>query len=115
MLKYEKYLKSYSRELRKNMTETERLIWSRIRGRQLRGYQFYRQKPIGNFIVDFYCPKAHLVIELDGGQHYHGECKAKDSMRDIFLNELGLKVLRFSDRDVLEDLTSVLEAIWKGL
>lgn len=115
MLKYRKYLKSYSRELRKNMTETEKLLWSQIRCRQLKGYQFYRQKPISNFIVDFYCPKARLVIELDGGQHYHGEHKARDNRRDIFLNELGLKVLRFSDRDVFEDLASVLETIWNSL
>ena len=52
------------------MTDAEKLLWSRIRGKQLKGVHFYRQKTIGNFIVDFYCPKANLVIKLDGGQHY---------------------------------------------
>ena len=97
------------------MTDTERLLWSQIRGKQLKGYQFYRQTPIGDFIVDFYCPKAHLVVELDGGHHYHGECKAKDGERDLFLSAMGLNVLRFSDRDVLTNLTSVLETIWNCL
>jgi very-short-patch-repair endonuclease len=66
MLNYNKTLKEFSRNLRHNMTDAERLLWSKIRGKQLKGYQFYRQKPIGNYIVDFYCPKANIVIELDG-------------------------------------------------
>ena len=70
MLQYGRHLKKYSRRLRKEMTEAERVLWSRIRGKQLKGLQVYRQKPIGRFVVDFYCPKAKLVIELDGGQHY---------------------------------------------
>ena len=57
MLKYNKHLKEYSGQLRKDMTDAENLLWSKIRGKQLKGCQFYRQKPIGNFIVDFYCPK----------------------------------------------------------
>ena len=59
------------------MTEAEKLLWEKIRGKQLKGYQFYRQKTIGNCIVDFYCPKAKLVIELDGGQHYSSKEKRK--------------------------------------
>ena len=70
MLHYNKNLMKYARELRKNMTDAERLLWSKIRGKQLKGYQFYRQKILGNYIVDFHCPKANLIIELDGGQHY---------------------------------------------
>ena len=62
MLRYNKNLKGYSRSLRENMTEAERLLWEKIRRKQLKGYQFYRQKTIGNAIVDFYCPKAKLVI-----------------------------------------------------
>ena len=72
MLSYNKGLKEPSRQLRKNMTEAERLFWSRVRGKQLSGAQFYRQKIIGNFIVDFYCRQAKLVVEIDGGQHYEG-------------------------------------------
>ena len=55
------------------MTDAEKLLWSKIRGKQFKGVQFYRQKTIGNFIIDFYCPKANLVIELDGGQHYNDD------------------------------------------
>jgi very-short-patch-repair endonuclease len=79
MLLYNSRLKQYSQQLRKNMTDAEKALWLKIRGKQLKGYQFYRQKPLGNFIVDFYCPKGNLVIGLDGGQHYSDEGKAKDN------------------------------------
>ncbi len=97
------------------MTEAERLLWSKIRCRQLKGLQFYRQKIIGDYIVDFYCAKANLVIELDGGQHYNKEVQDKDRKRDKFLESLGLKVLRFSDREVFENIDAVMETIWKNL
>jgi len=112
MLKYNKKLKKFSRVLRKKMTDAERKLWYRIRMKQIKGLQFYRQKPIGNYIVDFYCPKAKLVIELDGGQHYLKTEKEKDTIRNNYLNGLGLKVLRFSDVDVLRDINSVLKKIW---
>jgi very-short-patch-repair endonuclease len=112
MLQYSRHLKKYSRRLRKEMTEAERVLWSRIRGRRLRGLQVYRQKPIGRFVVDFYCPKAKLVIELDGGQHYTEELRAKDETRDRYMMTQGLKTLRFSDKEVFENLTGVLEEIW---
>ena len=70
MLLYNPKLKKYSQELRKNMTDAERQLWSKLRGKQLKGLQIYRQRIIGNYIVDFYCPKANLIIEIDGGQHY---------------------------------------------
>ncbi|MBA4418776.1 MAG: hypothetical protein C0392_12840 [Syntrophus sp. (in: bacteria)] len=115
MLQYNKSLKAYSRELRKNMTDAESLVWSRIRMKQLKGSQFYRQKIVGNYIVDFYCPRAGLVIELDGGQHYSEAGKEKDIIRDRFLLSLGLKVLRFSDREVLQNIDGVMENIWENL
>lgn len=115
MLQYDKHLKEYSRQLRKNMTDAEKMLWSKIRGKQLKGYQFYRQKPIGHFIVDFYCPKVYLVIELDGGQHYGEEMKTKDNLRDKYMENVGLRVLRFSDREVLEKLEAVIEKIWSNL
>ncbi len=70
MIYYNHGLKNTARTLRKNMTEPERLLWSRIRRKQLRGFQFYRQKTVGNYIVDFYCPSARIIIEVDGGQHF---------------------------------------------
>jgi very-short-patch-repair endonuclease len=115
MLKYNKKLKKFSRVLRKKMTDAERKLWYRIRMKQVKGLQFYRQKPIGNYIVDFYCPKAKLVIELDGGQHYLKTGKEKDKIKDNYLSGLGLKVLRFSDVDVLRDIDSVLEKIWNEI
>ncbi len=115
MLRYNNRLKEYSRRLRKNTTDAEKMLWSNIRGKQLKGYQFYRQKPIGNFVADFYCPKGSLVIELDGGQHYSEEEKVKDNNRDKCMEGMGLKVLRFSDRDVFENLKGVIEKIWSYL
>jgi very-short-patch-repair endonuclease len=115
MLQYNKSLKHFSRELRKNITDAEKLLWSKIRGKQFKGYQFYRQKTISNYIVDFYCPKAHLIIEVDGGQHYSSEGKEKDRQRDRILEGMGLTVLRFSDREVFENGEAVLGKIWKYL
>ena len=76
MEKYEKGLKQKARALRKNMTDAEQVLWRKIRNKQIEGVQFYRQKPLLSFIVDFYSPKARQVIELDGSQHfeaYHQE------------------------------------------
>jgi very-short-patch-repair endonuclease len=70
MLIYRKKLKPYAGSLRQNMTESEILLWSKIKGKQLANYIFYRQRIIGDYIVDFYCPKVKLIIELDGGQHF---------------------------------------------
>ncbi len=115
MLSYNKGLKPFSQQLRKNMTDAELRLWTRIRGKQLKEYQFYRQKIIGDYIVDFYCPKAKLAIELDGGQHYTEEGREKDKVRDRYLTDHGLQLLRFSDRDVLTQLDGVLEKIWSCL
>ncbi len=115
MLSYNGKLKDHSRKLRKNMTDSERVIWLKIRCKQLKGYQFYRQKIIGNYIVDFYCPKAQLVIEIDGGQHYIAEGAQKDRLRDNYMRGVGLRVLRFSDREVFANLNEVIEEIWKNL
>jgi very-short-patch-repair endonuclease len=97
------------------MTDAEMLLWSKIRGKQLKDLQFYRQKIIGNYIVDFYCPNSNLVIEIDGGQHYTDDGKLKDRSRDDFMKREGLNVIRFSDREVLSSLDSVLEEIWRHL
>ena len=77
-----KSLKQLSRNLRRNMTDAEKLLWSKIRDKQLKGVQVYRQKIIGNYIADFYCPKTRLVIEINGGQHYSAEGEEKDRLRD---------------------------------
>ncbi len=114
-LPYNKRLKAVARELRKNMTDAERFLWGKVRRKQLKGYQFYRQKNIGDFIVDFYCPSANLVIEIDGGQHFTKDGRLKDKARDQYLEGLGLKVLRFSGRDVFKKTEGVLERILADL
>lgn len=111
MLPYNKELKTFARELRKNMTDGERLIWSKLRRRQIRGLQFYRQKIVGNYIVDFFCPAAKLVIEIDGGQHCTPGGIGKDKIRDEYLGSLGLTVIRFHDSDVLKNIEGVLARI----
>lgn len=97
------------------MTDAERFLWSKIRRKQISGYQFYRQKNIGDYIVDFYCPAAKLIIELDGGQHYTQEGSERDEKRVGFLRSLGFRVLRFADNMVFADIKSVLEAIYREL
>ena len=111
MLPYRSNLRQPARELRNNTTDAETVLWSGLRRRQILGIQFYRQKPIERFIVDFYAPKAGLVIEVDGGQHFEKEAMARDKERDAILEELGLKILRFDNLQVLKETEAVLEAI----
>jgi very-short-patch-repair endonuclease len=112
MLHYSKDLKSVSQSLRRSATDAEKHLWARLRGKQIKGLLFYRQKVIERYIVDFYCPKARLVIELDGGQHYEDAGREKDSTRDDVLKGLGLTVLRFSDREVFTETDAVMQKIW---
>ena len=115
MLNYNANLKDKARQLRKNLTDSEKALWSRLRNKQLLGIQFYRQKPIGDYIVDFFAPKAKLVVEVDGSQHMVGKYGQKDGIRDGHLTSLGLKVLRFNSREVLKDSNAVVEAIYQML
>ena len=113
MLRYNAHLRDKARRLRRNLTDSEAVIWSRLRNKQLLGIQFYRQKPIGEHIVDFFAPRAKLVIEVDGSQHLESEHALKDRSRDRHLVSLGLKVLRFNSREVLEERDAVVEAIYR--
>jgi very-short-patch-repair endonuclease len=115
MLPYNGNLKQISRLLRENMTDAEKHLWAKIRMKQLKGYQFYRQKPIGDYIVDFYCPRAKLVIEVDGSQHFSDEMTEYDRIRDEYLSSLGLRVLRFTNTDVLTHTEAVVENIEKEI
>ncbi|TNC99196.1 MAG: hypothetical protein FD121_434 [Gallionellaceae bacterium] len=109
---YNKKLKSFSQTLRSNMTDAEQHLWQRLRNKQIADVQFYRQKPLLTFIADFYCPKAKLVIELDGSQHFEAEHQFKDAERDAELAAIGIKVIRFDDRQVLMETEAVLEVIY---
>ena len=113
MLKYSRSLKGKARRLRSElMTDSESFLWKRLRRKQLLGVQFYRQKPVGNYIVDFYAPGAKLVIEVDGSQHLDRDHKEKDEMRDEYLQSQGLLVMRFSNLQVLKELESVVKEIF---
>ena len=112
MQPYNKNLKQPSRDLRNNMTDAEQLLWQRLRRKQILGLQFYRQKPILNFIVDFYCPAANLVIECDGWQHYTADGLEADRARDQALAQLGLNVLRFDNRQILTEIDAMVEQIY---
>ena len=111
MERYNPKLKENSRTLRTDMTDAERVLWHRLRRKQIQGVQFYRQKPLLAYIVDFYCPAVKLVIELDGSQHFEEDHQAKDQVRDDALAGLGLRVLRFDNRQVLLEMDAVLEMI----
>jgi very-short-patch-repair endonuclease len=115
MIYYNRKLKNTARTLRKNMTDSERLLWSRIRRKQLKGYQFYRQKTVGNYIVDFYCPSARIVVEVDGSQHFEELGRKKDKIRDTYLTKLGFEVLRFPNWEVIENIDEVVEDIYRQL
>lgn len=110
---YNKKLKQVSRDLSNNMTEAEKLLWSRLRNKQILEVQFYRQKPLLNYILDFYCPAVNLVIECDGGQHYTIEGLEADQIRDEALRALGLYVMRFDNSQVLNQLADVAELIYQ--
>ena len=111
MLKYNRELKTHACALRQNMTDAEQALWSKLRRKQIHGMQFYRQKPIGCYIVDFYAPSAKLVVELDGSQHFEREHVRRDAVRDSYLQGLGLQVLRFDNLQVLRELEAVLDEI----
>lgn len=102
-------LKPIAREMRSKPTEAEDLLWQRLRRFHLSGYKFRRQHNIERFIVDLYCAKAKLVVEVDGPIHqYQGE---EDAIRQQYLESQGLKVLRFSNDAVLDDTDKVIEKI----
>ncbi len=109
VLPYNPKLKSRARKLRKNSTLSEVLFWDQIKSKKLRRYQFNRQKPIGDYIVDFYCKTLGLVIEIDGDSH--NSKIDKDRIRQRALESYGLKVIRFNDLDVKKDLDAVIKSI----
>jgi very-short-patch-repair endonuclease len=112
MKPYRQDLKKLARRLRQQMTDAELKLWSRIRRKQICGVQFYRQKPLSDFIVDFYAPSVDLVIEVDGGQHQEPEHQRRDTLRDEILEEMGLRVLRFDNLQILQELDAVVERIF---
>lgn len=111
MQPYNPALRQTARYMRSNMTDAEQNLWRHLRRKQVCGVTFYRQKPLLTFIVDFYCPRARLVVELDGGQHFTTAHQEKDQARDAALSSLGMKVLRFNNLEVFQQMESVLMLI----
>ena len=94
------------------MTDAEQRLWLRLRHRQIQGVRFYRQKPLASYVVDFYAAAARLVVEVDGGQHFEREAWAADRRREAVLQAMGLRVLRFDNRQVLLETDAILATIW---
>ena len=113
MLAYDRKHKLFSRGLRREMTDAEQRLWGRLRRKQLQGIQFYRQKPLGDYVVDFYAPAVRLVIEVDGSQHFEAAAMVADERRSAALRRMGLDVLRFDNRQVLLETDAVVEEIWR--
>jgi very-short-patch-repair endonuclease len=109
VLPYNPRLKQIARMLRNNMTAAETLLWSRLKNKQLFRYDFHRQKPIDEFVVDFFCPKLLLAIEIDGDSH-DGKLE-KDDHRQREIEKFRVRFLRFPDEEVKKNLDGVLDAI----
>ena len=108
-------LLDHSRAMRTDPTEAEEKLWRRLRNRQLVGMKFRRQHPIGPYVVDFYCHEAGLVIELDGSGHRKEDSADYDRIRSTDLQSMGIKVIRFWNQEVIDDLEGVLQAIRDAL
>ncbi len=110
-LPYNKNLKQFSRDLRNQSTQGEMLLWQKLKARNMMGYQFNRQKPMENFIVDFYCGAVKLIIEVDGGYHLNPAVVISDKEREDHLKIWGLNFLRFTEIEVTNKINEVMVCI----
>ena len=104
-----------ARELRKTMTRQEVKLWVRLRELRTLGFHFCRQSPIARYIVDFECRRARVIVEVDGNQHGFNEHRVRDETRDLTLNALGYRVLRFTNQDVDRNMDGVLATVHKAI
>ena len=111
IIPYNPNLKELARQLRNNSTKAEIILWQKLKGKQMYGYDFHRQKPIDNYIIDFFCHELMLGIEVDGYSHQIIEVFNKDLKKEGVMNMLGIHILRFSDEQVLKDTDNVIRAI----
>ena len=109
IIPYNPKLKQLARNLRNNSTKSEIILWAHLKGKQMRGFDFHRQKPIGNYIVDFFCNELSLAIEIDGDSHCGNE--EKDAKRQREIEKLGVRFLRFEDINIFHNLDGVLKTI----
>ena len=111
IIPYNPNLKELARQLRNNSTKAEIILWQKLKGKQMYGYDFHRQKPIDNYIIDFFCHELMLGIEVDGYSHQIIEVFNKDVKKEGVMNMLGIHILRFSDEQVLKDTDNVIRTI----
>ena len=111
IIPYDPKLKELARQLRKNSTQSEIQLWKRLKGKQRLGYDFHRQKPIDNFILDFFCPELMLGVELDGINHMFDAVQERDELKTQRMEQLGITVLRFHDDEVFSDIDAVVQRI----
>ena len=106
-------IRTWAREMRGRMTDAEALLWMLLRNRRIAGAKFRRQRPVGRYILDYYCVEKKLAIELDGGQH--GEAADYDERRDNWLRSQGIRVLRFWNNQMLAETEAVMEVIYQAI
>ena len=111
IIPYNPKLKEFARQLRNDSTKTEIFLWLKLKGKQMHGYDFHRQKPIDNYILDFFCYELMFGIEVDGYSHQFLEIYNRDGIKEKRMNQLGIHVLRFSDDQVLNEMENVIRAI----
>ena len=111
IIPYNPRLKELARQLRNNMTKAEILLWLQLKGKQMRGYDFHRQKPLDEFIADFFCHELMLVIEVDGYSHTIAEVIDKDDIKDQRLTDLGIHVMHIDDHEIFTNMNNVLRQI----
>ena len=111
IIPYNPNLKELARQLRNNSTKAEIILWQKLKRKQMYGYDFHRQKPLDNYIIDFFCHELMLGIEVDGYSHQIIEVFNKDVKKEGVMNMLGIHILRFSDEQVLKDTDNVIRAI----
>jgi very-short-patch-repair endonuclease len=111
IIPYNPKLKERARYLRNNSTKAEAFLWNFLKGKQIHGFDFHRQRPVDNYIIDFFCQELYLAIELDGYSHLLVQSEKSDQYKEERLTDLGVKLIRFWDDEVFNDLDNVLRVI----
>jgi very-short-patch-repair endonuclease len=111
ILPYNPHLKELARQLRNNATKSEIRLWQCLKGNKMMGYDFHRQKPIGNYICDFFCIELMLAIEIDGVSHEIASVEKRDAQKDAYFKDIGVDMLRFTDNDIINYLDGTIKAI----
>jgi very-short-patch-repair endonuclease len=111
IIPYNPRLKQRARYLRNNLTKSEAFLWNYLKGKQMLGFDFHRQRPVDNYIIDFFCQELYLAIELDGYSHLLSTSDKSDFYKEKKLKDLGVELIRFWDEEVFNDLDNVLRVI----